>query len=221
MICLKTVKKFCNDYTKIENYEKAMADDTQTWVCHHRLGILPFSQKTISRKFLEEQGLYFNQPPESLIFLEGKEHRKIHGSTSMERIQKMSDLRKGKSLSNETKAKISEAHKGKKMPVEAVEKMRKSLLGFKQSEETKKKHSDAMTGHIVKDETKAKISEALKGKYLNNQSSKKVLCVENETIYPSAAEAARQLNVDRSTIGKVCRGIKRTTGGFHFRFVED
>lgn len=35
MICIYTVKKFCKeDPSMIENYDKAIADKTQTWDCH-------------------------------------------------------------------------------------------------------------------------------------------------------------------------------------------
>ena len=33
------------DYAEIENYEKAIADNTQILECHHRLEIMPFSEK--------------------------------------------------------------------------------------------------------------------------------------------------------------------------------
>lgn len=37
MICIYAVKKFCKEYpSMIENYDKAIADKTQTWHCHHR-----------------------------------------------------------------------------------------------------------------------------------------------------------------------------------------
>ena len=37
--------------------------------------------------------------------------------------------------------------------------------------------------------------------------------------YPSAAEAARCLNLDSSTISKVCRGKNKTHGGFIFKYI--
>lgn len=36
MICLEKVQQYCQEYWKIENYDLAMADTTQTWHCHHR-----------------------------------------------------------------------------------------------------------------------------------------------------------------------------------------
>ena len=38
--------------------------------------------------------------------------------------------------------------------------------------------------------------------------------------FPSCSEAARQLNLDSSTISKVCRGINKTHGGFIFKYVS-
>ena len=38
-------------------------------------------------------------------------------------------------------------------------------------------------------------------------------------VYPSAREAARQLDLDSSTISKVCRGINKTHGGFIFKYL--
>ena len=39
--------------------------------------------------------------------------------------------------------------------------------------------------------------------------------------FPSAREAARQLNLDSSTITKVCRGKNKTHGGFIFKFLNE
>lgn len=81
MICEKSVKTFCKDFNKIENYEKAINDSTQTWQCHHRLEIMPFSGKEVSIKSLKELGLYYNQSPEAFIFLTEKEHKALHLSS--------------------------------------------------------------------------------------------------------------------------------------------
>ena len=55
-------------------------------------------------------------------------------------------------------------------------------------------------------------------KYYN---AKPVRCIELNTIYPSAAEAARSLNLDPATIRKVCRGERKRTGGYHWEFVKE
>ena len=39
--------------------------------------------------------------------------------------------------------------------------------------------------------------------------------------FPSTKEAARQLNLDSSTISKVCRGQNKTHGGFVFKYKDN
>lgn len=64
------------DETLIENYDKAIADKSQMWVCHHRRELDP-DRKTINE--LIELGLYWNQPPEALIFMTKSDHMRLHG----------------------------------------------------------------------------------------------------------------------------------------------
>lgn len=47
---------------------------------------------------------------------------------------------------------------------------------------------------------------------------KKIYCIENEKIYESQTQAARELGLDQGNISKVCRGIFKQTGGYHFEF---
>lgn len=93
---------FCRHPELIENYEKAIADETRTWEVHHR------KEDLYSYKELIERGEYYDVPPEELIFLTVAEHNKIDS-----RRKRFSEAMKGKKLSEETKRKISEAKKGK------------------------------------------------------------------------------------------------------------
>lgn len=43
---------------------------------------------------------------------------------------------------------------------------------------------------------------------------------EHIAYFNSVAEAARELKLDRSTISKICRGINKSHGGFHFKYIE-
>ena len=82
--------KYCkNDISLIENYDKAIADDTQTWHCHHR------REKIYSVKELIDIGEYYNRPACELIFLTSLEHNRLHHL--------------GKHHSAETRKKMSEA----------------------------------------------------------------------------------------------------------------
>lgn len=101
----KQILKVCRNFTKIENYEKAIEDRDQMWECHHRLEISP-TGKQVSWKFLVEQGLYWDRSPEELIFLTRKEHNRLH--KSHERMVRNSTPFKGHTHTEETKRKLSE-----------------------------------------------------------------------------------------------------------------
>ena len=141
-------KKFCKeDLSKIENYDKAISDDTQTWHCHHRTEIW----WNCSKKDLIENECYYNRKACELIFLTPAEHKSLHSKgkiVSKETKQKMSKALKGHLCNEETKRKISAANKGKIV-----------------SEETRIKIGEASKGRYLSEETKKKISEARK-KYL-------------------------------------------------------
>ena len=49
---------------------------------------------------------------------------------------------------------------------------------------------------------------------------KKVLCVETGVIYESIKEASRQTGIDNSGISKVCRGVRKTAGGYHWQYID-
>ena len=173
MIKLYNAKIYCkDDISLIENYDKAIADDTQTWECHHR-------RETIySAKELIEIGEYYNRPACELIFLTKSEHTRLHHL--------------GKHHSAETRHKISESNSGEKNPLfgkhhsaEARKKMSESKKGKHRSEETRKKISEANNGenhplfgkhHSA--ETRNKMSEARKGKHWYNNGMQNVFTYE-------------------------------------------
>ena len=126
MINEYNAKKFCKeDISLIENYDKAIADITQMWECHHRdeIRILPSGIKVIrSRQELKENNRYYNCPANELIFLTKEEHHRLHTKYnpphkgiphSEETRRKMSLAKKGRSLSIDTRRKMSESKKGK------------------------------------------------------------------------------------------------------------
>ena len=165
--------KYCkDDISLIENYDKAVADNSQTWDCHHR-------RETIySVKDLQDIGEYYNRPACELIFLTPVDHRRLHKlgkHHSAEARKKMSESKKGekcyifgKHLSEETRKKISEANKGEKC----------YIFGKHLSEETRKKISEAHKGKQVSEETRQKLSEAIKCKHWYNNG---VICVRAKT----------------------------------------
>ena len=85
----KNGEPYCGCYCRrpelIENYDKAMTDETQTWEVHHR------KEELYSSKELVERGEYYDVLLEELIFLTPSEHRKIDSFC-----KRMSEAYKGK-----------------------------------------------------------------------------------------------------------------------------
>ena len=152
----KNFECYCKDYTKIENYEKAKADNFVGWDCHHRLETHTSDGERrlvdITKKELKALNMYFNRPPEELIFLTKADHTYLHKKDkkqSDEHKRRNSESKKGHLVSEETKKKIAEALKGKPHP---------------HTEEQDRKLSESLKGHPVSEETKRKISDTLKVK---------------------------------------------------------
>lgn len=89
------------------------------------------------------------------------------------------------------------------------------------SEETKRKISKSMMGDRnpnygmhISEEQKIKISKSL------NDKKKMIRCIETDMLYESIAQAAKETGVNRSKISDVCNGRRKTTGGYHWEFVE-
>lgn len=141
MISIKRAKSFCKeDISKIENYDKATADTTKIWHCHHRTEIW----WNCSVKELKENKCYYKRKACELIFLTPEEHMRIH--------------RKNSHLSEETRNKISNSHKG----------LNTWSKGKVVSSETRRKIAETLKGKMkgVKksEEHRRKISELHKGK---------------------------------------------------------
>ena len=51
--------------------------------------------------------------------------------------------------------------------------------------------------------------------------SKTVYCVELDKTFESTREAARELGINGNHISCVCRGVRKTCGGFHWRYVNE
>lgn len=93
----KIVRK--GELTKIENYYKAIADETQTWECHHRLELTLEGEFAHSYKDLERMGMYYNRPYFELIFLTRADHNKLHGEARSEEYKQNYTKSRGKPYS--------------------------------------------------------------------------------------------------------------------------
>lgn len=123
----------CEDLSFVENYDKAINDNTQIWDIHHKLEIREDGTH-VSSKELKEQGLLYNRPACELIFLTKADHSKLH--------------RIGKHHSDESKRKMRESSLGDK----------NGMYGRKHKDESKQK----MRGRKFSDETRQKMQEARK-----------------------------------------------------------
>ena len=99
MITNSKVKQFCkDDISLIENYDKAIADNTQVWICHHRMELTLDGEFANSKQDLIRYGMYYNRPYFELIWLPDSEHRRMHHVK--------------KAMSNITMEKMSERQRG-------------------------------------------------------------------------------------------------------------
>lgn len=80
MISKRGPKEYCcEDISFIENYNEAVNDTYETWICHHRNEI----ELKMSKKDLQVNGLYYNRPASELIFIKTKDHTKLHRTGSV------------------------------------------------------------------------------------------------------------------------------------------
>lgn len=116
MIDVKRAKRFCkDDISKIQNYDKAIADTTQTWHCHHRLELTLDGEFAHKKEDLIRMDMYYKRPYFELIFLTKSEHRRLHSTNISDATrQKMSEAKKDKKrepFSDEHKKNMSKARK--------------------------------------------------------------------------------------------------------------
>ena len=129
MINEKKARIFCKeDISKIKNYDKAIADTTQVWHCHH----MTETWWNCSKQELIDNECYYNRNACELIFLTPAEHHKLHN--------------KGKHLSDETRRKLSEANKGKKLSEEHRRKLSEANKGKHHTEEWRRKSGESHKG---------------------------------------------------------------------------
>lgn len=186
MYCLNENGNIEN-FKLIENFSDAAADPTQTWVIHHRKE----TEEGKSKQQLIDEGLYFNRPPEELIFLTRAKHNELH--SLVERMhtkaarEKISNSLKGRKLSEEHKLRISEGTKAA-MTEEVRGKISKSLEGnsfakgkhwkckprtkpaWNKGKKLSEEHKAKLRGP-KSEEHKAKMAAARKGKVWANDGS--------------------------------------------------
>lgn len=51
--------------------------------------------------------------------------------------------------------------------------------------------------------------------------AKKIICLETGQIFRTISEAAEEMKLDQGNISRVCNGKAKTTGEYHFKFVQE
>ena len=167
----KNLEKYCKDYKNIENYQEALKSPLRFDLHHSR----EITEKK-SKKQLIDENLYYDRPPEELVFLEHGEHMRLHNANrSEETRQKISEAQKGhegywkgKHLSTEARQKISDAMKGKNVGKHLSAAARKKMSNAKKGE------NNPMFGKNMSAETRQKISDAKKGKNMSAESRQRM-----------------------------------------------
>lgn len=165
-----------DDVSLIENYQRAINDKTQTWICHHKLGI----SLNLSIDELMEKNLYLNRPASELIFVTRKMHMSIHSKgrpQTKEQIEKRSKTFKEKGIfvgkNNPMYGKNAEDY----MSHEAIIKKRKKQSKAVQKEKngryhTKQMYKDGIYETVKYDDIQKRLNEGwiIKGRPWTNRS---------------------------------------------------
>lgn len=141
----------------------------------------------------------------------------------------------GKHLSEETKRKLSEAKLGRKLSEEHRRKISDSNKKLVFTPEWRKHISEALSGTHLDEEHKSQISTTLKSLWenpeyrsmmveahsgANSHKARRVLCVETGEVFECIKYACEKYGVHSSAVSNVCRGKLKTTGGYHWEYVE-
>lgn len=84
--------KYCLEYEKIENYDRAKSENFDGWIVHHRLETHRYHKanntwtlrdESIPADILINLGLYYYRPASELIFMKQGEHVMLHNTTRL------------------------------------------------------------------------------------------------------------------------------------------
>jgi group I intron endonuclease len=131
-----------------------------------------------------------------------------------------------KNISDETRRKMSEASKNRKHSLETKRKISEINKGAKLTDDAKRKISEANKGNKKRlnkkhnDVTKEKISLSKKG-VPNVKLSVKIICINTGEIFESQKEASDKLNLNQSSISRVCLKQRKTYKGLIFMFYDE
>lgn len=126
------------------------------------------------------------------------------------------------SLSEEIRNRISESNKKAYLKSSLRELRSVDALNQWSNPEIKAKilgENNGMYGKHHSEETRKKMSEMKKGKPSPKRNMTPVLCIELGKIFDCAATAGKEFNVQGGSILEVCKGNRKTCGGYHWEFL--
>lgn len=127
----------------------------------------------------------------------------------------------GVKASNYVREKLSDSVK-KSYNSELKNKRKEDALKQWSNPEIKEKilgSNNGMYGKHHSGETRIKMSEKKKGRPSPKRNPIPVLCVELNKKFDCSAEAGKQMSLNGSSILEVCKGNRKTCGGFHWKFL--
>lgn len=153
-----------------------------------------------------------------------------------EQKKKLSESHKGKKYTEAQREALEKRRgkpsplKGKKRPPEVVEKNRLARIEWNKthtiSEETREKlrrthggKNHWNYGRKYSEEHRKKLSLAHIGQKPAN--ARPVICLETKEIFESASAAENEKGYGKDTIGKVCRGYRKTVKETHWMYIDD
>jgi hypothetical protein len=141
-----------------------------------------------------------------------------------------------KNMSEEQRKILSEIHKGKKHTEESRRKISQNRKGIKHTEESRKKLSDSHKGKKISEEHKNKLHAGNIGKKRTDETRKKIsdaqqnnkliICYSYPNMnfikeYVSISSTSRDLNIDQSSITKICTKKRISAKGYTFRYKDN
>ena len=75
----KDLKRLCKEYWLIENYDEAVNDKDNIWVCHHRREVQD-GFRIWKKDELIKIGQYYDREPNELIFMKRSKHITLHNN---------------------------------------------------------------------------------------------------------------------------------------------
>lgn len=180
----------------------------------------PFTEET-RNKMSQAQKNRFANPEERKKYSDmfSGEKASWYGKHHSEEVKrKLSDAKKGelnpnygKVYSEEERKYLSELLSGEHAP----------MYGKHHTDETRKKISQSNTNPSK--ETRQKMRDAKIGVYngANHPRAKAIMCLETKEIYGAISVASVKTSICEKSIGKCCRGERKTAGGYEWRFIDN